>query len=149
MTRGLDTTFLIEAEVAGHPHHVWARAELDAILTRGDSIAIAPQVLAEFIHVVTDPKRFSQPLTSEQALARADDWWQSAEVTHVFPNDDSCRLFLEWMRKHGLGRKRILDTLLAATYYAHGIRSILSSNARDYTVFDCFAVTHPADQTGA
>jgi predicted nucleic acid-binding protein len=147
MVRGLDTTFLVEAEVAGHPHHVWARAELDAVLSRGDSFAIAPQVLAEFIHVVTDPKRFSMPLRPEQALTRAETWWQAEEVVRVFPSDDSCALFLEWMRTYELGRKRILDTLLAATYYAYGIRSILSSNARDYAVFGCFSVICPAQTT--
>jgi hypothetical protein len=31
-------------------------------LTAGDLLAIAPQVLAEFIHIVTDPRRFAQPL---------------------------------------------------------------------------------------
>ena len=143
MLRGMDTTFLVEAEVAGHPHHRWARTTLRALLTRGDTLAIAPQVLAEFTHVVTDAKRFSQPLTMEQALARSELWWHGREVVHVFPNDDSCRLFLQWMRDHKLGRKRLLDTSLASTYFAHGIRSILSSNARDYTVFGCFDVTCP------
>jgi predicted nucleic acid-binding protein len=143
MLRGLDTTFLVEVEVTGHPHHRWAGKTLDTLLTRGDSIALAPQVLAEFVHIVTDPKRFSEPLTVDQALARADLWWQSREVVHVFPSDDSCRLFLKWMGEHKLGRKRLLDTLLASTYFAHGIRSILSSNARDYSVFGCFDITSP------
>ena len=143
MLRGVDTTFLVEAEVAGHPHHSWAAVTLDSVLNEGDSLAIAPQVLAEFVHVVTDAKRFAQPLTMRQALTRADLWWQGREVVHVFPNDESGRLFLDWMRQHGLGRKRLLDTLLAATYCAHGIRSILTSNARDYTVFGHFEVIRP------
>jgi hypothetical protein len=42
------------------------------------------------------------------------------------------------MAEHRLGRKRILDTQLAATYYHAGIRAILSTSARDYTIFDCF-----------
>jgi predicted nucleic acid-binding protein len=143
MLSGVDTTFLVENEVAGHPHHRWARSTLDTLLAGGNTLAIAPQVLAEFVHVVTDAKRFSQPLTMDQALARADLWWQAREVVHVFPTDDSCRLFLKWMSEHRLGRKRLLDTLLASTYFAHGIRSILSSNARDYTVLGCFDVTRP------
>jgi len=32
------------------------------LLATRDLIAIAPQVLAEFIHVATDPRRFAQPL---------------------------------------------------------------------------------------
>jgi hypothetical protein len=34
--------------------------------------------------------------------------------------------------------------MLAATYHAQGIRSILSSNARDYAVFGCFEVIGPS-----
>jgi predicted nucleic acid-binding protein len=140
MIRGVDTTFLVEVEVAGHPNHETARTRLDALLSQGDSLAIAPQVLAEFVHVVTDPKRFSRPLTVSQAVVRAQVWWDAREVVRIFPTDDSCRLFLEWLAEHNLGRKRLLDTMLAATYHAQGIRSILSSNARDYAVFGCFEV---------
>ena len=69
MIRGMDTTFLVEAEVVGHTHHRWARFTLDTFVAQGDFFALAPQVLAEFVHVVTDRKRFSQPLTMDQALA--------------------------------------------------------------------------------
>jgi hypothetical protein len=37
------------------------------VVSVGDVIAIAPQVLAEFIHVVTDPPRFTQPLDMNSA----------------------------------------------------------------------------------
>jgi predicted nucleic acid-binding protein len=55
MIHGLDTGFLGAAEVSAHATHADARATLAQVLTAGDFIAISPQVLAEFIHVVTDP----------------------------------------------------------------------------------------------
>src|SRR5437762_403766 len=58
MHRGIDTTFLVQAEVRGHPAHDAARAKLDELLKAGDTLVIAPQVLAEYIHIVTDPRRF-------------------------------------------------------------------------------------------
>ncbi len=36
-------------------------------LAAGDRIAIAPQVLAEFIHIVTDARRFTKPLSMDEA----------------------------------------------------------------------------------
>ena len=42
-------------------------------------------------------------------------------------------------RRIQLGRKRVLDTLLAATYRAADVTSILSLNATDFTVFDKLA----------
>jgi predicted nucleic acid-binding protein len=137
---GIDTTFLIQIEASRHPNHQKSRSLFDRLLKDGDSFAIAPQVLAEFIHVITDPKRFELPLTPGKALDRAQTWWTAREVVQVFPDTGSTRLFFNWMTGHRLGRKRILDTQLAATYYQAGIRSILSTNARDYTIFDCFEV---------
>ncbi len=62
MIHGLDTGFLVAAEVTEHVEHTGARDTLARLLSAGDLIAIAPQVLAEFIHIVTDPRRFVQPL---------------------------------------------------------------------------------------
>jgi predicted nucleic acid-binding protein len=53
MIHGLDTGFLVAAEVREHSAHAGARAKLAQVLSAGDVIAIAPQVLAEFIHVVS------------------------------------------------------------------------------------------------
>ena len=99
---------------------------------------LAPMVLAEFIHTVTDPRRFSLPLTTEQAIKHADFWWNAAEVVHVFPTSESTLLFLDWIEKFKLGRKRLLDTMLATTYFSNGISSILTLNRADFVVFDSF-----------
>jgi hypothetical protein len=42
------------------------------VLSAGDVIAIAPQVLAELIHVDNDPRRFAQPLDMHAARSVAD-----------------------------------------------------------------------------
>ena len=143
MHRGIDTTFLVQVEVREHPGHDAAKSKLDELLKAGDTLVIAPQVLAEFMHIVTDARRFSNPLTLDQATARAEFWWGAQEVAQAFPGHESVLLFLNWIAEHRLGRKRLLDTLLAATYFSNGVRSVLSSNARDYGVFGCFEVVAP------
>ena len=140
MDRGLDTTFLVQADVVGHPQHAAARATLERMLEAGDRLVLAPQVLAEFVHVVTDSKRFARPLDVRAAVARADAWWNAEEVRQVSPDDSAVRLFMAWMTRHRLGRKRLLDTLLAATYHTSGVGSIVSTNGRDFAVFGCFEV---------
>ena len=136
---GLDTTFLVQLEVQEADAHAAALAVLRRdILGRDREAALAPQVLAEFVHVVTDPRRFERPLSMVQALAKASFWWNATEVERIFPNDQVVRRFLAWMREHSLGRKRLLDTLLAATYYESGITRVVTSNARDYRVFGVF-----------
>ena len=138
MTHGIDTGFLVAAEVSGHPDHASARQKLQQFRAQGDRFALTPQVLAEFIHVVTDPKRFTQPLSMTEALDRANLWWHSPEVDQLSPGGPSIITFLGWMRQHFLGRKRILDTMLAATFNEEQITSILTNNARDFAVLGGF-----------
>ncbi len=136
----LDTTLLVEAEVIDSPGHeaAWAFIASRMEDARGRPFALAPQVLTEFIHVVSDPKRFAHPLTVDQAVDRAEFWWSAREVERILPGAEATALFLRWMREYGLGRKRILDTYLAATYAAAGIRSLATSNSRDFSAFGIF-----------
>jgi len=142
MIHGVDTTFLVQVELREAPGHKEARSWLDRHLADdGPLLAVAPQILTEFIHVVTDPKRFSHPLDMSEALDRAQLWWESREVKPVFPTLESSRLTLQWLRDHRLGRKRLLDTQLAATYFSAGIKQLLTSNPDDFANFGVFRFT--------
>jgi hypothetical protein len=46
--------------------------------------------------------------------------------------------FCEWPFRRRLGRKRLLDTMLAATYYTSGITRIDTLNPADFAAFGCF-----------
>jgi predicted nucleic acid-binding protein len=82
----------------------------------------------------------------EEALRKADLWWNAEEVLQVSPGTGAIALFTHWMFRYRLGRKRIFDTLLAATYASAGIRRIISTNVRDYRTFEELEVIDP---TGA
>jgi predicted nucleic acid-binding protein len=66
VTHGLDTSFLLAVEIVEHAHHADALRLLAELLARGNRMAIAPQVLAEFVHIVTDERRFQQPMIAKQ-----------------------------------------------------------------------------------
>ncbi len=61
----------------------------------------------------------------------------------VFPTNDAIRQFLVWLNQFALGRKRLLDTLLAATYLQSGILSILTTNPSDFAIFGVFTSISP------
>jgi predicted nucleic acid-binding protein len=143
MIHGLDTGFLVAAEVREPAAHADARATLAQVVSAGDVIAIAPQVLAEFIHVVTDPRRFTQPLDMNSARDVAEQWWTSSDVVRTFPDAGAVRQFLAWLQQFSLGRKRLLDTLLAATYRQAGVQSLLTTNQSDFLVFGVFTCVVP------
>ncbi|TLD68162.1 PIN domain-containing protein [Phragmitibacter flavus] len=138
MTHGIDTDFLVAAEVTDHPFHREADALLQSLLNDGHDLALAPQTLAEFIHIVTDGKRMPQPLTTAAAISRAEHWWEAAEVMRVFPDDQTVTNFLAWLTRYQLGRKRLLETMLAATFHSAGVKRIITNNERDFKVLGAF-----------
>lgn len=143
MIHGLDTGFMVAVEMREHALHAAARGTLARLIAAGDQIAIAPQVLTEFLHIVTDFRRFTQPLDMKAAQNRAEQSWSARDVVRVFPDDQATRQFLAWVAQFSLGRKRLLDTLLAATYRQAGIHSLLTTNAADFGVFGGFTCITP------
>lgn len=138
---GLDTSFLVAVTVREHPAHAdaWQLFESE-IQGQEGSIALAPQVLTEFAHVVTDSRRFERPLDMSEALATAERWWKASECRQVTVDMRAVSIFLDWMSLHRLGRKRLLDTMLAASYRAAGISRIATTDWRDFELFEGFDV---------
>jgi predicted nucleic acid-binding protein len=143
VNHGIDTGFLVAAELVEHPSHQAVREKITAMVAAGDRFGMAPQVLAEFIHVVSDAKRFAAPLSMDTARDWAQKWWAAQEVFHVVPTASAVAQFFVWHRSHNLGRKRILDTFLAATYWSAGIKSLLTTNANEFAVLGEFQCVTP------
>ncbi|MFZ4779216.1 MAG: type II toxin-antitoxin system VapC family toxin [Terrimicrobiaceae bacterium] len=140
MTHAIDTDFLVALEIRDHIFHKPADGLLNRLLDEGHELAVAPQILAEFVHVVTDAKRMKEPLSMDDGLARAECWWQAREVLRIYPDGETVSTWIAWLRDHRLGRKRLLDTLLAAPCASHGISTIISNNGADFQVFGKFSI---------
>lgn len=140
---GVDTSFLIACEVSAHEHHFAAHQLLKREVQAGERLALCPQLISEFVHVVTDQRRFSAALSIEIALQQADRWSTAVEVKMVNPDGAALEMLFQWMRDHPLGRKRVLDTLMAATYSAHGVTRIATLNPNDFRVFGVFDFISP------
>ena len=139
----VDTSFIVAYALAEHPNHAWARQIADEALQRQEPFAICTQAISEFIHAATDPRRFTNPLTMQDALKHADEWLSSTETEFVGQDALIVATLLDWMTIHRLGRKRILDSLIAATYAAHGIAKIATLNTADFRVFGVFEFVSP------
>ena len=137
MTLGIDTDVLVSWIMDGAPRHEEAsRIIRFEVLERGGSLAITPSVVHEFLHVVTDPKRFASSLSMEEALERAWAIWDSEEVLRVLPGPEVLPRTMELLASFQLGRKRILDTALAATLELAGVRRLATFNPGDFKIFD-------------
>lgn len=136
---GVDTSFLVGLTVREHPSHAACLRLFEAeIRGREASMALSGQVLAEFCRVITDPRRFEDPLEMADALELCETWWNAAECRPVVVDAEVGALFLTWMHEFKLGRKRLLDTLLAATLYAAGVRRLATTDWRDFQTYGVF-----------
>ena len=135
---GIDTSFLVAWAIPEHPDHTTCRQISSEAARQGRAFGLTPGILAEFIHVATDPRRFSRPLTMSEALHITEFWTQAAEVTLLRQDSAVSHQWMSWLDQHQLGRKRLLDTLIAATWHIAGITEILTLNPADFTIFAQF-----------
>lgn len=149
MTIGIDTTFLVQHDVQGTAFHEWARHYLEAsIRPEGHTPGLCPQVICEYLRVITDPQRFEHPLGMDEAIVRAAAWWSLPGMHAVFPSQRTVALFSEWMGMHDPGSKRILDTMLAATYASNGYHGVLTTDRKCFARFDGITVLAPPEAEG-
>lgn len=137
---GVDTNILVAYVIPEHPAHGKVRERIDHFRLEGRRLALTSGILAEFVHVVTDPKRFENPLTMTEALEWAAFWSDAMEVTIISTEIGAHRLWLDWLGQHRLGRKRLLDTLIAATWWSAGIREAFTLNPADFKIFGVFTL---------
>lgn len=144
MKRGLDTNILIYAHIPAFEIHGRVRRFLlDQLQTPEITLAVTPSILHEFIHVVTDPRRFEAPLTMGEAAAVARLYLGKANIDCLAADSDVFLDALVLLERHGLGRKRIADTLFAATLLQHGVREVITCNPRDFAAFEDLRTIDP------
>lgn len=137
---GLDTNILVAHAIPEHPAHGKVRERIDHFQLEGRRLALTSGILAEFIHVVTDSRRFENPLTMPEALEWAAFWSDAEEIAIISTEIAAHRQWLLWLDQHRLGRKRLLDTLIAATWWSAGIQEVFTLNPADFKIFDAFTL---------
>lgn len=140
---GLDCNILVQLALADHPANAATLAAVQAEAQSGRKLVFPPLIVTEFLHVITDERRFSPPLTMAEALEWMENFLANPAVILLEPTQESLRQTFRWMRQFSLGRKRILDTNFAAVLHTAGARRLLTSNPGDFTVFGVFETVTP------
>lgn len=135
MVLGIDTDVLVNFVMEGSSHHATVRALLKKESRDGNQLGLTPQVIFEFLHICTDPRRFQRPMKMEQAASVAAELWNGQEIVQITPAATVIYETLDFLDKLKLGRKRILDTALAVTLKQAGVRRLATLNRKDFEVF--------------
>ena len=140
---GLDCNILVQVALADHPANQATVGVVQGEAQRGSRLVFPPLVVTEFLHVITDQRRFTPPLTMIEALDWIEEFLANPAVALLEPTHESLSQTLRWMRHFDLGRKRILDTQLAAILHTAGVRRLFTSNPGDFKVFGVFELVVP------
>jgi predicted nucleic acid-binding protein len=142
--QALDTSLLVYAHMPGLRDHERVRRYLHERLgdTR-DVLVVTAMVLHEFVHVVTDARRFDPPVAMSEALAVARAYLDRTNVECLAVGEDEMRLAIDLLNRLRLGRKRIADTLFVATLLHHGVPEVATCNPTDFEGFEGLRVTDP------
>ena len=138
---GIDTCFLVDLYWQDSPRNKNARALFSKIANdESVSVAVYYNCFNEFLHVITDSKRFENPFSVEEAISVIDYWCDIDRVSVLYPNDTSFKRTLAWMNRYKLGQNRINDTQMASCYLTNGVFSIITANPKDFEIFESFEI---------
>lgn len=135
MSLGLDSCFLIDLYWEDSPRHNAALERFNEIAGSAQEIFVHYNCFNEFIHVITDSRRFENAFSMEEALEVVDEWRALENVRIIFPDEQSFGRSVAWQSIYKLGRKRLNDTNMAASYLHNGVSSILTANPKDFEIF--------------
>lgn len=136
---GIDTCFLIDLYWQDSPRNKNARSLYSKIANdETTQLAVYFNCFNEFLHVITDPKRFSNPFSIKEAINVIDFWCDIDRVKVLYPDDTVFKRTITWMNMYNLGRNRINDTQMASCYLSNNITSIITANSKDFEIFQSF-----------
>lgn len=144
MKLGIDSNVLLQAHLPALDRHELAHRYLNRQLALpGVTLVFTPLVLHEFVHVVTDGRRFDPPVAMTEALTLARGYLGRSNVECIATDEGSLLLALDLLSRHDLGRKRIADTLFAATLLAHGVHRLVTFHVADFKIFEDLTAFEP------
>lgn len=137
----LDTTFLIDLYWLNSPRHSNAVNLFNKLADekgkyKNEEILVYYNCFNEFIHVITDSRRFEDALSMKEALAITEQWRNLERVRIVFPDETSYGRALTWLSIYNLGRNRLNDTNMAACYASQGASKIVTANPKDFEILE-------------
>lgn len=125
---GIDTNVLVYFVNEESIYHTRAKTFMDKLQKGKIQGAISWQNLAELYAIVTDPKRFPQPMTASQAMEATKQFLESESIKVILPVANTKDIFFDLVLKIKPKAQQIHDIFLAATFLANGVTRIVSED---------------------
>ena len=131
----VDTNVLLTATDESRPQHQNAMRLLAGADSSGMHLAASGQILREYLVVATRPLDVNGlGLSVRDATANVNEFLRRL---HVYDEtEDVARRLRQIALTYGLSGKRLHDANIVATMSTHGIPTLVTQNAGDFTWFD-------------
>lgn len=142
MSFALDANVLIYASDLGSPHHVAARAFLDAKASGRELLCLAWTTAMSYLRIVTHPGILASPLTPAEALGNLRSLHDLPHVRLLAEKDGFLDAYTEATGGEPLRGKLVPDAHLAAILLQHDVRTLYTSDS-DFRRFSFLDVRNP------
>jgi predicted nucleic acid-binding protein len=132
---GCDTNLFIYGLLPTFPQHSQALRIISDY-----QVVITDQVCLEISNVLARESVFSH-IHSEAFIQ---DILEMPNVHLLQPNNETLMTWLKWRKKYSLTQKTLFDAYLAATYYSHGITSLVTYNEKDFKKISEISLISPS-----
>jgi hypothetical protein len=129
----VDLNILLYALNQDSPHHRQVRRWWEAAINSDEPIGIAWVVLLGFLRLATNPKLFPRPLSSEEAIAKVEEWLAHPNLRTIRESDEQWPILREMLIQTGTAGNLTTDAHLASLAVAHG--AVLASCDADFARF--------------
>jgi toxin-antitoxin system PIN domain toxin len=137
----IDLNLLVYAANTDSPQHAKAKAWVEATLSGEETIALPWIVILGFLRVTTNPRIFTHPLATADAIAIVDSWLARANVVAQPPGAEHWRELRAQIEKTGTAGNLTTDAHLAAIAIEHGAE--LCSTDADFGRFSNLRWSNP------
>ncbi len=129
----VDTNVLVYASRPSAAQHAAAHAALTRLEGEGSTLWVSPQVLREYLAVVTRPQATSPGLPMTTAIADVRRFRAALDVAEERPG--VLDRLLDLLAAHQTTGRQVHDANIVATMLEHGIRRLLTFNTTDFRRF--------------
>jgi toxin-antitoxin system PIN domain toxin len=137
----LDTNVLVYAINADAPKHETSHSLVETAVAGGVAAVLVPQVLLEFLAVVTSARRVSRPLDTRRAWEHVAALRSRLPVLDVKPA--ALTVFGELITSRRPAGRAIFDLFLAAQMRTYNVGVICTYNVADFATFPHLEVITP------
>ena len=123
--------------------HAASRALFERAQSGAFALCVAPQILAEFFAVVTDPRRVSVPRQPAEALDAVRKYLAMPGLRLLPVPDDVVTRWVKLVEDHPVTRGAVFDRQLAATMLGNEVTRIYTYNRPDFEILVGIEVLTP------